>query len=142
MENTIAVKLAKPIGRHYGKRLYKAGKIYHVTREEGEYLLAYKDLDGVNRFKRMIPKGEVKAPTSEVEVPDKPKRKRGRPKKSPKIDDVVDEKPVETKADEEADEEFVEEETKSELVEEKPKAVEESEFYDPSDDNQEYLHEA
>lgn len=134
MTNTIAVKLAKPIGRHYGKRLYKAGKIYHVDQAEGEYLLAYKDLDGINRFVRMIPKGEVKAPTSEVQAPQK--KKRGRPKKSPKIEDVVDEVPV--------DAELVEEAADSkDFVEEVKEEVKETEFYNPEDtENQEYLHEA
>ena len=135
MNNTIAVKLAKPIGRHYGKRLYKAGKIYHVDKVEGEYLLAYKDLDGIHRFVRMIPKGEVKALTSEVEAPQK--KKRGRPKKSPKIEDVVDETPVD------ADSELVEEAAEAkDFVEEVKEEVKETEFYNPEDENQEYLHEA
>lgn len=133
---TVAVKMTKNIGRHYGKRLYKAGTIYHVDQAEAEYLLAYKDLDGVNRFKRMIPKQKkvTKTPTSEVETP---KKKRGRkPKKeqkqSPKIEFVVDEEPVTTS-------EVVSEDVKYE--DEVKEEVLESEEFNPSDENQEYSHE-
>ena len=132
---TVAVKMTKDIGRHYGKRLYKAGTIYHVDQAEAEYLLAYKDLDGINRFKRMIPKQKkvTQAPTSEVETP---KKKRGRkPKKgkqSPKIDEVVDEEPVATS-------ELVSEDVKYE--DEVKEEVLETEEFNPSDEHQEYSHE-
>lgn len=129
---TVAVKMTKNIGRHYGKRLYKAGTIYHVDQAEAEYLLAYKDLDGINRFKRMIPKQKKvsNTPTSEVETP---KKKRGRkPKKSPKIDFVVDEEPVATS-------ELVSEDVKYE--DEVKEEVLETEEFNPSDENQEYSHE-
>lgn len=129
---TVAVKMTKNIGRHYGKRLYKAGTIYHVDQAEAEYLLAYKDLDGINRFKRMIPKQKKvsNTPTSEVETP---KKKRGRkPKKSPKIDEVVDEEPVAT-SDLVSEDVKYEDEVKEEVLE--------TEEFNPSDENQEYSHE-
>ncbi len=127
---TIAVKMTKDIGRHYGKRLYKAGIIYHVDQAEAEYLLAYKDLDGIHRFKRMIPKEKTVALTPKAETPKK--RKRGRPKKSPKIDDVVDEKPVEV-APESVEDIKYEDEVKEEVLQ--------TETFNPQNEDQVYPHE-
>lgn len=85
----IVIKLIN--GRHYYDRLYKAGKLYNVSDEIGNVLLGKRHVNKKPIFKRMIPKTEVKKPV----VVETPKRKPGRPKKSEKIENVVDETPVE-----------------------------------------------
>lgn len=94
----ITIKLIK--GRHFYDRLYKAGIIYHVKDEVGVALLAYKNVDKTPRFKRMVKRSEIDSalqvaePMAQVQTV---KRKPGRPKKSPVVNKVVDETPVEVK---------------------------------------------
>lgn len=95
----ITIKLIK--GRHFYDRLYKAGIIYHVQDEVGVALLAYKNVDKTPRFKRMVKRSEIEAASEESTGPMRPvelvKRKPGRPKKSPVVNKVVDETPIEVK---------------------------------------------
>lgn len=135
----IVIKLIK--GRHYYDRLYKAGKLYNVSDEVGNKLLGKRHFNQP-LFKRMIPKVEVKEPVVET-----PKRKPGRPKKSEKIENVVDEAPVEEvtvsvpKPDAkpaDLSDLILEEDLKEEFVEEEVTEVEETETFDPEKEKQDF----
>lgn len=138
---TVSVKVIR--GRHYYDRLYKEGKIYHVSDDLGHQLLTKKNLDGTPRFKRMV-RRDV---SEEVEDIKPVKRGRGRPpkaKKKSQVDEkkVVDEKPVkDSLADVILEGDLLEEDSiEADFQEEVVKVTEDVEFFD-NDQEQEYSHE-